>query len=51
MCGSDWPVALLNGDYAQVWRETTAAIERVAGPPGRRRDHDDTPEKLYGLER
>ena len=31
MCGSDWPVALLNGDYARVWRETTKAIERVAG--------------------
>ena len=32
VCGSDWPVALLNGDYVQVWRETTAAIEHVAGP-------------------
>ena len=31
LCGSDWPVALLNGDYERVWRETTAAIERVAG--------------------
>jgi L-fuconolactonase len=31
LCGSDWPVALLNGDYASVWRETIAAIERVAG--------------------
>jgi L-fuconolactonase len=31
MCGSDWPVALLNGDYERVWRETTAAIRRVAG--------------------
>jgi L-fuconolactonase len=30
-CGSDWPVALLNGDYERVWRETTAAIEHVAG--------------------
>jgi L-fuconolactonase len=26
MFGSDWPVALLAGDYAQVWRETKAAI-------------------------
>ncbi len=29
--GSDWPVALLNGNYERVWRETTAAIERAAG--------------------
>ena len=21
VCGSDWPVALLNGDYEKVWRE------------------------------
>jgi len=32
LCGSDWPVALLNGTYEQVWRETTAAVDRVAGP-------------------
>jgi L-fucono-1,5-lactonase len=31
VCGSDWPVALLNGDYGRVWRETAAAIERVVG--------------------
>jgi len=31
LCGSDWPVALLNGTYEQVWRETTTAVERVAG--------------------
>jgi len=31
VCGSDWPVALLNGDYERVWRETTAAVEHVAG--------------------
>jgi L-fuconolactonase len=30
MCGSDWPVALLSGGYERVWRETTAAIQRVA---------------------
>jgi L-fuconolactonase len=22
LCGSDWPYALLNGDYARIWRET-----------------------------
>ncbi|MGZ4337704.1 MAG: amidohydrolase family protein, partial [Gaiellaceae bacterium] len=32
VCGSDWPVALLNGDYERVWRDTTTAIELVAGP-------------------
>jgi L-fucono-1,5-lactonase len=32
LCGSDWPVALLNGDYATVWRETTEAVRRAAGP-------------------
>jgi len=31
MCGSDWPVALLNGGYEQVWRETTAAVRQAAG--------------------
>lgn len=27
MFGSDWPVAILAGDYAQVWRETNKALE------------------------
>jgi L-fuconolactonase len=31
VCGSDWPVALLNGDYATVWYETTEAVRRAAG--------------------
>ena len=31
VCGSDWPVALLNGDYQRVWHETTEAIRLVAG--------------------
>jgi L-fuconolactonase len=30
LCGSDWPVALLNGDYEKVWRETVRVIEDVA---------------------
>ena len=30
MFGGDWPVAILAGDYAQVWRETQAAL---AGRP------------------
>jgi L-fuconolactonase len=31
LCGSDWPVALLNGSYPQVWNATVRAIEAVAG--------------------
>jgi L-fuconolactonase len=32
MCGSDWPVALLNGDYDRVWGLTSAVlVEAAAG--------------------
>jgi L-fuconolactonase len=51
VCGSDWPVALLNGDYARVWRETTAAIDQVAGPLVAAEIMTRTAEKLYRLER
>jgi L-fuconolactonase len=30
MCGSDWPVALLNGDYARVWDATRTAVQLLA---------------------
>jgi L-fuconolactonase len=30
MCGSDWPVALLNGDYGRVWDATRKAVETCA---------------------
>jgi L-fuconolactonase len=30
VCGSDWPVALLNGDYERIWRETVRVIEQLA---------------------
>ena len=30
VCGSDWPVALLNGDYEKVWRETIRVVRDVA---------------------
>ena len=30
MCGSDWPVALLNGDYARVWDATRTAVQMLA---------------------
>jgi predicted TIM-barrel fold metal-dependent hydrolase len=31
MCGSDWPVALLNGDYDQVW-QVTSEVPAAAAP-------------------
>lgn len=31
MCGSDWPVLLLNGDYDRVWDATTRLAEAIAG--------------------
>ena len=31
MFGSDWPVAVLRGGYAKVWRETRAALANL-GP-------------------
>ena len=49
VCGSDWPVALLNGDYLQVWRETTAAIEQVAGTRAAAQIMTATPAALYRL--
>ena len=49
MCGSDWPVSLLNGDYAQVWHETVAAITDVAGDAAARRILEDTPARLYRI--
>jgi L-fuconolactonase len=30
MCGSDWPVALLNGDYDHVWRVTSQVLAEAA---------------------
>jgi L-fuconolactonase len=30
ICGSDWPVALLNGNYGRVWDATRKAIAAVA---------------------
>jgi L-fuconolactonase len=33
MFGSDWPVAILAGDYAKVWRETNVVLDRLAVSP------------------
>jgi len=34
MCGSDWPVALLNGEFDRVWAMTAQAL--CAAAPGAR---------------
>jgi len=48
LCGSDWPVALLNGDYGRVWAETRRTLDAVA-----RQDQDQmlhgTACRLYRL--
>jgi L-fuconolactonase len=36
MFGSDWPVAILAGDYARVWRETNAVLDSLAVSAGDR---------------
>jgi L-fuconolactonase len=48
LCGSDWPVALLNGDYLRVWNETRRALDTVA-PDDQERILTQTACRLYGL--
>jgi L-fuconolactonase len=36
MFGSDWPVAILAGDYAKVWRETNVVLDSLGIDPGDR---------------
>jgi L-fuconolactonase len=49
MCGSDWPVALLNGDYDRVWGTLVEALELVA-PDGASRILGETARALYELD-
>jgi L-fuconolactonase len=49
VCGSDWPVALLNGDYPKVWRETARVIDDVA-PQHREQILATTAVRLYRLD-
>jgi L-fuconolactonase len=49
MLGSDWPVALLNGTYGQVWAETSAAVQQVAGDAAARA-LSSTAQRLYQLQ-
>jgi L-fuconolactonase len=30
MCGSDWPVLLLNGEYGRVWESTRHIVDTLA---------------------
>ncbi len=48
--GSDWPVAVLAGDYAKVWRETNRALDElgIAGA-GRAAILGDNAAALYGI--
>jgi L-fuconolactonase len=49
VCGSDWPVSLLNGGYEKLWRETVRVLEDVA-PSGLERLLSGTALRLYDLE-
>lgn len=50
LCGSDWPYALLNGDYARIWRETRHVVAAVA-PDEQEQLLFATAERLYRLPR
>jgi L-fuconolactonase len=50
LCGSDWPVALLNGNYERVWRETRKVVELVA-PANAEAILAGTARRLYELDR
>jgi L-fuconolactonase len=50
VCGSDWPVSLLNGDYERVWRETVRVIEQLA-PQHAAHLLADNAVRLYDLDR
>jgi L-fuconolactonase len=49
LCGSDWPVALLNGDYERVWSATHDLVADLT-PDERNALLDGTARRLYGLE-
>lgn len=50
MFGSDWPVAILAGDYAKVWRETNAVLDDLGvGGTDRAAILGDNAAALYSL--
>ncbi len=48
MFGSDWPVCLLAGDYASVWRETNIALAGL-NEPERRAILGGTAQRVYRI--
>ena len=50
MCGTDWPVALLNGDYDRVWNATKHVVDTVA-PDEADQLLGGTAARLYQFER
>ena len=48
MFGSDYPVAILAGDYAKVWRETNVLLEKLA-PTQKAQILGGTAARFYGL--
>lgn len=50
MFGSDWPVALLAGDYARVWTETNSVLDRLGvGDADRAAILGGNAASLYGI--
>ena len=50
MFGSDWPVAILAGDYAKVWAETSGALDILGlGPAEREAILGGTAARVYRL--
>lgn len=50
MVGSDWPVAILAGDYQKVWTETRRVFERLGLSPAERRAIEGgNAERVYGI--
>jgi L-fuconolactonase len=50
MVGSDWPVAILAGDYAKVWEETRRVFMRLGLSPAERAAIEGgTAARVYGI--
>lgn len=49
MCGSDWPVALLNGDYDRVW-QATVEVMTAAAPHALSSLLGESARRIYRLE-
>jgi len=50
MYGSDWPVAILAGDYAKVWRETNAVLDALGvSDPDRSAIMGQNAARLYAI--